>query len=149
MLSIERVFTQGVLKPCMKSDRQRRRVPLRGKVADALRAMPTRLDTPSCSRPRTDQDQARHVLIKALDAALRPRASLTAAYDCRHTFAAWSIRAGVQLFYLCADHGDVRRDDDRTYGHLVPDSEDYLRGLLDTYDAQAAEAVGGRAGVRE
>ena len=24
---------------------------------------------------------------------------------------------------------------DATYGHLVPDSEDYLRGLLDTFDA--------------
>jgi hypothetical protein len=23
---------------------------------------------------------------------------------------------------------------DKTYGHLVPDSEEYLRGLLDTYD---------------
>ena len=23
---------------------------------------------------------------------------------------------------------------DQTYGHLVPDSEDYLRGLLDSYD---------------
>ncbi|MFI5017732.1 MAG: tyrosine-type recombinase/integrase, partial [Dongiales bacterium] len=31
-----------------------------------------------------------------------------------------------------------------TYGHLVPDSEDYLRGLLDTYDAQAASAVRSR-----
>jgi hypothetical protein len=25
---------------------------------------------------------------------------------------------------------------DATYGHLVPDSEDYLRGLLDEYDAR-------------
>ena len=24
---------------------------------------------------------------------------------------------------------------DATYGHLVPDSEEYLRGHLDTYDA--------------
>ncbi len=23
---------------------------------------------------------------------------------------------------------------DQTYGHLLPDSEDYLRGLLDAYD---------------
>jgi hypothetical protein len=23
---------------------------------------------------------------------------------------------------------------DQTYGHLVPDSEDYLRGLLDVFD---------------
>jgi hypothetical protein len=30
---------------------------------------------------------------------------------------------------------------DATYGHLVPDSEEYLRGLLDAYDHSAAEAV--------
>jgi len=23
---------------------------------------------------------------------------------------------------------------DKTYGHLLPDSEEYLRGLLDTFD---------------
>ena len=28
---------------------------------------------------------------------------------------------------------------DATYGHLVPDSEEYLRGLLDAYDLGAAE----------
>jgi len=27
---------------------------------------------------------------------------------------------------------------DQTYGHLVPDSEDYLRGLLDTFDSALA-----------
>jgi hypothetical protein len=30
---------------------------------------------------------------------------------------------------------------DATYGHLVPDSEEYLRGLLDAYDADAGEAA--------
>ena len=29
---------------------------------------------------------------------------------------------------------------DQTYGHLLPDSEEYLRGLLDTYDAAAVSA---------
>jgi hypothetical protein len=28
---------------------------------------------------------------------------------------------------------------DATYGHLVPDSDDYLRGLLDTFDANSGE----------
>ena len=32
---------------------------------------------------------------------------------------------------------------DQTYGHLLPDSEDYLRGLLDNYDAATA-TEGGR-----
>jgi hypothetical protein len=28
---------------------------------------------------------------------------------------------------------------DKTYGHLVPDSEEYLRGLLDEFDAKSNE----------
>ncbi len=34
---------------------------------------------------------------------------------------------------------------DATYGHLVPDSETYLRGLLDAYDtaSEAKETVNG------
>ena len=34
---------------------------------------------------------------------------------------------------------------DATYGHLVPDSEEYLRGLLDNYDAALAQAAEGGA----
>ena len=32
---------------------------------------------------------------------------------------------------------------DATYGHLVPDSEEYLRGLLDDYDRRPVAAEGG------
>ena len=32
---------------------------------------------------------------------------------------------------------------DKTYGHLVPDSEGYLRGLLDSYDHNSAGATRG------
>jgi hypothetical protein len=30
---------------------------------------------------------------------------------------------------------------DATYGHLVPDSEEYLRGLLDEYDSRREKDV--------
>jgi hypothetical protein len=33
---------------------------------------------------------------------------------------------------------------DRTYGHMLPESEDYLRGLLDTFDAAAQSQSAGR-----
>lgn len=46
VLSIERVHSQGVLKDCRKSSRQRRRVPLRQRVVQALKSQPPRLDTP-------------------------------------------------------------------------------------------------------
>jgi integrase len=58
-------------------------------------------------------------------------------YACRHTFAAWAIAAGVQLFYLSRIMGTSVAMIDATYGHLVPDSEDYLRGLLDSFDEAA------------
>jgi integrase len=60
-------------------------------------------------------------------------------YDCRHTFASWAIRAGVQLFYLSRIMGTSVAQIDQTYGHLVPDSEEYLRGLLDTFDSRGNE----------
>ncbi len=55
-------------------------------------------------------------------------------YDCRHTFASWAIAGGDQLFYLARIMGTSVAQIDATYGHLLPDSEDYLRGLLDAYD---------------
>ena len=32
---------------------------------------------------------------------------------------------------------------DKTYGHLLPDSEEYLRGLPDTYDTRGSGRAGG------
>jgi len=144
VLSVERVFTQGRLKPCMKSDRQRRRVPLRAKVLEALDAMPTRIDTPILF-PAADGGRIRHATFRlrhwtpALRAAGLDHRGV---YAARHTFAAWAIRAGVQLFYLSRIMGTSVAQIDRTYGHLVPDSEEYLRDLLDGYDGRKAAANG-------
>ena len=55
-------------------------------------------------------------------------------YDCRHTFASWAIAGGVQLFYLARIMGTSVAQIDASYGHLLPDSEEYLRGLLDAFD---------------
>jgi hypothetical protein len=44
------------------------------------------------------------------------------------------------LFYLSRIMGTSVAQIDETYGHLVPDAEEYLRGLLDDYDRRA-EAV--------
>jgi hypothetical protein len=52
----------------------------------------------------------------------------------RHTFASFSIRAGVSLFYLTRLMGTSVEQIDKTYGHMLPDSEEYLRGLLDAFD---------------
>jgi hypothetical protein len=63
----------------------------------------------------------------------------------RHTFASFAIAAGISLFYLARVMGTSVEQIDRVYGHLLPDSEEYLRGLLDTYDDEAAEAAEGGA----
>jgi hypothetical protein len=47
-------------------------------------------------------------------------------YALRHTFAAWSIAAGIGLFELARFMGTSVEQIDRTYGHLLPDSIDPL-----------------------
>ena len=141
--SVERVHTQGRTKPCMKSDRQRRRVPLRAKVLEVLDAHPRRLDSPLVF-PGHDGTywtqgtwRLRHWGPALRAAGVEHRGT----YACRHTFAAWSIAAGVQLFYLSRIMGTSVTQIDKTYGHFVPDSEEYLRGLLDRYDQGVSASV--------
>jgi integrase len=142
--SIERVHSQGRTKVPKKSDRQRRRVPLRGRVLEALDAHPRRLDS-RLVFPSKDEGE----YIKLGTFSLRHwRPALGAAglevrgvYACRHTFASWAISAGMQLFYLSRIMGTSVTQIDATYGHLVPDSEEYLRELLNAYDVGQSEAA--------
>ena len=48
------------------------------------------------------------------------------------------IAGGVSLFHLSKIMGTSTALIGDVYGHLVPDSEEYLRGLLDNYDAATA-----------
>jgi integrase len=63
-------------------------------------------------------------------AGLEPRGP----YALRHTYAAWSIAAGVNIYQLARRMGTSVEMIDRTYGHLLPDADDAERGLLDTWD---------------
>lgn len=147
--SIERVHSQGRTKPCKKSDRQRRRVPLRGKVLEALELHPRRIDS-RLVFPGHDGDYLKQVTFRMRQWGPALRAAGVehrGVYACRHTFAAWSIAAGVQLFYLSRIMGTSVTQIDATYGHLVPDSEDYLRGLLDAYDVAEEQAAEGGLGT--
>jgi integrase len=135
--SIERVHSQGRTKQPKKSDRQRRRVPLRAKVLEALDAHPRRIGTRLVFPAHHEDDYLKldTFYLRHWRAALRAAGiEKRGVYACRHTFASWAIAAGVQLFYLSRIMGTSVTQIDATYGHLVPDSEDYLRGLLDTYD---------------
>ena len=59
-------------------------------------------------------------------------------YAMRRTFASFAIAAGVSLFYLARLMGSRVDRIDRTYGHMLPDSEEYLRRLLDAFDSTVA-----------
>jgi integrase len=59
-------------------------------------------------------------------------------YALRHSFAAWSIAAGIGLFELARLMGTSVEQIDRTYGHLLPDSVDRARAALDAYLANGA-----------
>jgi integrase len=59
-------------------------------------------------------------------------------YAMRHTYASFSIAAGVSLFSLSRRMGTSVEMLDRVYGHLLPDAADHERGLLDAFDKTAA-----------
>lgn len=60
-------------------------------------------------------------------------------YALRHTFASFSIAAGVPLFELSRFMGTSVTQIEKTYGHLLPDSLERARTQLDTYLANDAE----------
>lgn len=162
---IDVVYSQGVLKPCAKTDLQRRQVPLRARVLDELRRRPRRIDTPLLlPAPRgghTDLEKFRHcfwvpalasagfytceaceLLLDRIDrrtfacsscGATRPSRRI---YDLRHTYATWSLAAGVELFDLSRHMGTSLREIDDCYGHLAAGAEARNRTLLDAYDAE-------------
>ena len=51
------------------------------------------------------------------------------------------VSAAVSLFTLARRMGTSVEQIDKTYGHLLPDAEEYERVLLDAFDARADEAV--------
>ena len=109
------------------------------------KAQPPRLDTPilfpAASGGHVDGEKFRH---REWTPALRAAGvEHRRVYDCRHTFASWAIAGAVQLFYLARIMGTSVQMIDQTYGHLLPDSEEYLRGLLDSYDSSnSRRAIG-------
>jgi integrase len=138
ILRVRRAFAKGRLKTYTKTERSRRRVPLRAKVVAALGELPRRQDVlfPNSVGGRIDINNWRsRAWAPALKAAGVGHRRI---YDMRHTFATWSLAAGMSIFTLSRRMGTSVQMIDRTYGHLARDADDYDRGLLDAYDQAEA-----------
>jgi integrase len=136
VFTVRRAFAKGRLKAYPKTVRSRRRVPLRAKVLDALGQLPERDGVlfPASEGGRINIDNFRgREWVPALKAAGIAHRRI---YDMRHTFATWSLAAGMSIFTLARRMGTSVQMIDATYGHLAHDSEDQDRGLLNAYDGQ-------------
>jgi integrase len=135
-------YPKGRLKTYTKTERSRRRVPLRAKVVAALQTLPGRegIVFPSAGGGRIEINNFRsREWFPALRAAGIEHRRI---YDMRHTFATWSLAAGMSIFTLARRMGTSVQMIDSTYGHLAQDAEDQDRGLLDAYDDATDTARG-------
>jgi integrase len=147
VFTVRRAFAKGRLKTYAKTERSRRRVPLRSKVVAVLEGLPCRegILFPASGGGRIAINNFRsREWAPALKAAGIAHRRI---YDMRHTFATWSLAAGMGIFTLARRMDTSVKMIDATYGHLAQDAEDQDRGLLDAYDAASRNGSGHAVGT--
>jgi len=143
LVRVRRWYVDGEIKELGKTDRRRRDVPLTARAIAALNEIPARIDTPLLFPSREggylDLGNFRwREWRPALEAAGLPM-NLTP-YSMRHTYASFSLDAGVSIFELARLMGTSVKVIDATYGHLVRDAFDRVRQALDERARREAEA---------
>jgi len=142
VFTVRRAFAKGRLKDFTKTAGSRRAVPLRTRVVAALERLPHRRGIlfPAPEGGRIDVNNFRHrSWTPSLAAAGVPHRRI---YDLRHTYATWSLAAGVDIFTLARRMGTSVAMIDRTYGHLVAGADVLERELLDAFDAGHDDRLG-------
>jgi integrase len=143
-VSVLRVYSSGVLRPApLKGKGARRRVPLRARVIEGLAESgrlgpgkdPDALLFPSWKGGLIDLHawREREWYAATEAAGVAPKRT---PYGMRHTYAAWSLAAGVNIFTLAKRMGTSVDLIDKTYGHFARNAEEQERELLDAFDAR-------------
>lgn len=166
VVTVRRVYSSGEWRDAPEKGKgARRRVPLRTVVIDALRESgrlgpgvdPNALLFPSFKGGPIDLHNWRERewnpavisagfvdVVEGDDGKEREKATRKP-YVMRHTYAAWALAAGVNIYTLARRMGTSVSMIDKTYGHFARDAEDYERDLLDAFDATLATENGTEA----
>lgn len=143
-LTVRRAYAKGRMKDYTKTTGSRRMVPLRERVVVALRTFrSSRFSAAGLVFPsdrggpiNLNNWRRRDWKPAQLAAGITP---IRRPYDLRHTYASWSLAAGVNTFQLSRRMGTSVTQISNTYGHLLVDADEMERGLLDAWDTDEGE----------